>query len=104
MDFPANDAMFEEQTIEAVEPQKSGGWLMTFKAGWCFYVPADSPVEPKPGMVARQYGLGIGYRVRGLFLDGRKVYYRTKLEDDRHTQEQTYGNDTAEWLARWDKS
>ena len=44
-------------------------------------VPAASPVKPKVGMTARFYGEGIGRPVRGLFLAGKRVFYRTGEED-----------------------
>jgi hypothetical protein len=53
-------------------------------------------------MKARFYPRGIGHAVRGLFLDGQEVFYRTKKADAQYQQEQLYGRDAAEYLARWD--
>lgn len=79
-DYPKGDT-FLDHAVTSVEPWNGGGWSLKFENGWCFGCPADSPVVPKPGMTARLYGKGIGYTVRGLFLDGRKVFYRTEAED-----------------------
>lgn len=96
-----NDEQYEEQTLTSVERQSDGGWAIQWGSTgfWC---PADSPIEPKVGMTARLYGHGMGSRVRGLFLDGVKVYYRTDAEDKEHSELQLYGADAAEWLRRWD--
>lgn len=98
----AGDTEFEDSTITKVIRGKSG-WDITKGDGWSFWVPGDSPVTPTEGMAIRMYGHGIGYRVRGLFLDGQCVFYRTEAEDDQHSAEQTYGKDAAEVVARWDE-
>jgi hypothetical protein len=71
------DVEYEEDRITAVEGNRRKGWGITRENGWCFYVPAHSLIEPKVGMMARFYGRGIGYTVRGLDLDGIQVFYRT---------------------------
>lgn len=98
--FPEDDA-FELTTIAEVKPA-TNGWSITRDDGWSFFVPPESPIEPKPGMVARFYGKGMGYTVRGLFIDGVKVFYRTEAEDAEHQAIHLYGADAADWLARWD--
>lgn len=100
--FPENDAKFEETTIKRVTKQ-SEGWGLDRADGWSFYCPADSPIEPKEGMTARFYGNGIGSIVRGLFLDGVKVFYRTEEEQKEKSEIDMYGADAADWLRRWDK-
>jgi hypothetical protein len=103
--FPENDAEFEDSIIDKVEPQKGGGWAIT-RGGWGFYVPPTMDeaglVEPTVGMTCRMYGRGMGAPVRGLFLDGRKVFYRTEAEDKEHHEIEAYGADAAAWLSRWD--
>lgn len=99
--FP-NDDNFEDTTIVAVRPE-ANGWSIERADGWSFYVPKDSPVEPKEGMAARFYGKGIGSVVRGMFLDGHKVFYHTEEEQKDHSANELYGKDIAEWLARWDE-
>lgn len=81
------ERQYEEVTIESVEPDSSGGWTVKRSDGWSFWVQADSPIEPKPGMRARFYGKGIGFTVRGLTLDGVTVFYRTAAEEEARHQE-----------------
>lgn len=99
--YPKNDTQFKDHTIDKVDVSSNGGWSIGFD-GWGFFVPKDSPVEPTNGMTARLYGKGIGSTVRGLFLDGKKVYYRTETEDKEYREIESYGKDAADWLARWD--
>lgn len=98
-----NDEQFKETTITNVRDEGEGYWSIQLSSGWHFIVPATSPVEPKEGMVARFYGKGIGFAVRGLFLDGQKVFYRTEAEDNEKYEIDTYGADAADWLKRWDE-
>lgn len=88
-------------TITAVKPEAEG-WSITRDDGWSFFVPPESPIVPKVGMVARFYGKGMGYTVRGLFIEGVKVFYRTEAEEEKHRLLTAYGVDAAEWLKRWD--
>jgi hypothetical protein len=96
------DKQFEETTLSDVRAESSG-WNVERADGWSFFVPAPSPVEPKKGMTARFYGKGIGFTVRGLFLDGQQVFYRTEAEDKEKHELDTYGTDAADWLKRWDE-
>lgn len=95
------DEQFRDATIRSVEPGK-GGWGITYDDGWSFFVPADSPVEPRPGMVARMFGEGIGRPIRGLLLDGQCAFYRTAEEDAERNEIERFGADGADLLARWD--
>lgn len=97
-----NDDQFEDTTIASVSPCDDG-WTIERADGWSFYVPAPSPVVPAVGMTARFYGKGIGSVVRGLFLDGQKVFYRTEAEDKERHEIEMYGADAADWLKRWDE-
>lgn len=99
--FPPNDDQFEDLFVKKVETEKNG-WAITRSDGWCIHIPSTSPVVPKLGMPVRFYGKGVGSMVRGVYLDGRKVYYRTEAEQSDHTANQLYGKDIHEWLARWD--
>ena len=72
--FPQDDEFREEIVTKATDDSITG------ESGWSLFVPEDSPVKPAVGMVARFYGRGIGYPVRGLFLDGQRVFYRTEAE------------------------
>lgn len=99
---PELDKQYEEAKIEAVNADAGGGWSIKRDDGWSFFVPADSPVEPKVGMTARFYGRGIGAPVRGLYLNDTKVYYWTE-DDYKEKQEiDQYGASAADWLERWD--
>ncbi len=100
--YPENDDQFEDTSIKKVSASENG-WSIDRADGWSFFVPKDSPVEPKVGMSARFYGRGIGSTVRGLFLDGVKVYYRTEAEDEEYQEIEMYGADAADWLKRWDE-
>lgn len=97
--YPNNDKQFQEATVAAVLPC-DGGWSIRSEDGWSFYVPETSQVVPKIGTKARFYGRG--YPVRGLFLDGQRVFYRTEVEDIEKTEIDLYGADAADWLRRWD--
>lgn len=100
--YPAHDSDFEDVTLVEVKGDTKKGWEVKRSDGWSFGVQPDSPVVPAVGMSARFYGRGIGCAVRGLFLDGQEVYYRTEVEEEEHRQIQSYGADAAEWLRRWD--
>lgn len=99
--FPENDDQFEDHVLTKVEKEQEG-WSIHHD-GLGFWCPPDSPIEPKAGMTARFYGQGFGSRVRGLFIDGHKVFYRTEAEDKDYFARELYGADAAEWLKRWDE-
>lgn len=98
----ADDLAFQDSTIAAVDGSPKSGWSITKADGWLFYVPATSPIEPRVGMPVRMYGKGIGYQVRGLFLDGQCVFYRTEAEQEDHSKSEMYGRNAADILSRWD--
>lgn len=97
-----SDSEYRTATITESKPTKSGDWAITDHEGWSFFVPADSPIEPVAGMEVRFYGRGIGYPVRGLVIEGQEVYYRTEEQDREKRRIDLYGEDAADWLARWD--
>lgn len=84
----AGDHEFYEETIAKVSPH-GDGWSFENDKGWSISVPKHAGIEPKPGQVARYYGRGIGYPVRGLFIDGQEAWYRTPEEERRLAQEQS---------------
>lgn len=99
--FPADDDQFEEYRIAKVE-RDGRSFAITSEEGWSLWCGEDCPITPEPGQTARQYGKGIGYPVRGLFIDGIKLWYRTAAEDAEKREIDLYGADAAGWLARWD--
>lgn len=99
--FPKGDLQFRNVGVRAVQDE-TNGWSITGVDGWSFYFAKPWPINPRAGMVARFYGKGIGYPVRGLFVGGVKVFYRTAAEDEQFQLEETYGRDVKAWLARWD--
>jgi hypothetical protein len=100
--FPENDEQFEDSTISRVDGDREHGWTVAKADSWCIGVQKDSPVVPEAGMSIRLYGEGIGSAVRGMFLNGKQVYYRTKEQDEEHRAIELYGADAADWLKRWD--
>lgn len=98
--FPKKDSEFKDNIIEGVS-REGESYIITCD-GWSLWCGKDCPVAPKVGQTARQYGRGIGSTVRGLFIDGVKVWYRTEAEEAEHSEIQRYGADAADWLARWD--
>lgn len=102
MGYPLHDDQFEDKVIEKAERQKDGTVAITC-SGWTLWCGKDWKTMPTPGQTARQYGKGIGFPVRGLFIDGEQVWYRTEAEEREHHEISLYGADAADWLARWDK-
>lgn len=101
MTYPENDQQFEDKIIKSA--QKEGdSYSITCDDGWSMWCGKDCPIEPKDGQTARFYGRGIGAVVRGLFIDGHKLWYRTEAEQKTHSENEMYGADAAEWLRRWD--
>lgn len=85
-EYPLNDNDYEDHIIENVI-KSDNGYEIRFDKCVCFYLP-NPPIEPKIGMVFRQYPAGLGYMIRGSFINGKKVFYRTKKEqEDKHKQE-----------------
>jgi hypothetical protein len=96
-----DDPQFEEHVLTKVTAHDNGWEIM--HGGYGFWCPNISPIEPRPGMTVRFYSRGLGSRVRGLFLNGRKVFYRTEAEDKEQSEIELYGADAADWLKRWDE-
>jgi len=101
--YPPGDAKFEDRRIDSVALNENDGTYTITCDGWSLWCGEDCPVVPKQGQIARQYGAGIGAPVRGLFIDGIKVWYRTEAEEKEHREIQLYGADAADWLRRWDE-
>lgn len=99
--YPKNDKQFEEMIITKVE-KEGNEYAITRSDGWVFNVKPPKDFVPKQGMEARFYGAGIGLPVRGLFIDSKKMFYRTEDEQKKFMQEELYGKNAEEWLKRWD--
>ena len=96
--YPIDDNEFQETTVAKVDGQS-----FSRADGWSFWIPDGADVVVRPGMLARFYGRGIGYPVRGLFIDGQRVFYRTPAEFERHQLSERFGATAADWLAKWDR-
>lgn len=95
-DYPGNDRDYREAPIESVDTNGIGS------GGWWLGLPADCPVKPVAGQIARFYPKGLGYPIRGLFIDGVRIWYRTDAEDKEYRENQMYGKDAADMLRKWD--
>lgn len=85
------DRDYDELPLEAVEKQGKGYVLK--RDGMSLYID-DPGFEPKAGMIARYYGAGVGYAVRGVMIDGKVCRYQT-AEEERVRQEA----EAAKWEA-----
>lgn len=84
MEFPEGDTDFEDSTLEEItehgdwfEIRSSKGWGLGIGAEHAEAFKANMPLA---GQQLRTYGC-LGFPVRGLFIDGRRVWYRTKDEE-----------------------
>lgn len=97
----ATDTEFENVTLAEVR-RDGNGYVLKRTDGWSLFID-DPGFAPQPGSRARFYGNGIGYPVRGVVIDDRLCFYRTKAEQERHHTDGLYPPTAAEALARWDK-
>ena len=82
--YPKNDDQFQDKYLKEVKEDKDG-YTFTFDNGWSWGIDKKSGIVPKVGDQTRCYGKGIGYTIRGFFVNGKKVFYRTeKQEEQRH--------------------
>lgn len=100
--YPTNDPDFEDTLIESVGETTEQGSSITRSDGFSFFVPATEGIVPKIGDKVRFYGKGIGHVVRGLFINGVKLFYRTYIEQKEADAIELYGANAEDWLARWD--
>jgi hypothetical protein len=91
MSEAVNDTEYQERTINAVT-ERPEGWEIG-SDGWVFWVPKEHGVTPHVGDISRFYGRGIGYRVRGLALNGHIAWYRSEEEDLREAQARQAASD-----------
>jgi hypothetical protein len=76
-----HDTDVEVATLDRVE-FVGGYYELHREDGWSFsYQASEAPhFEPRIGDVARFYGRGVGFVVRGLVIRGRTIFYRTEAE------------------------
>jgi hypothetical protein len=86
VEIPESDVEFDEAPIDAVK--KDGDYYAIGRDGWTLGI-KDPGFEPKIGQIARYYGRGIGYPVRGVTINGRVCYYRTPEEEEAEHQKQS---------------
>lgn len=73
-----DDLQFEEAKLAKVR-REGETWVITREDGWTMGCD-DYDGTPQPGDIARFYGRGWGYPVRGLVIAGKTVFYRTPEE------------------------
>jgi hypothetical protein len=84
----ANDTEYQEGQIASVEWREEDemkGYITKMNGGLTIFVP-DKGIEPKPGMIVRMYGKGVGFPIRGLDVDGKEIYYNTAAEYEAEMQ------------------
>ncbi len=84
MNFPENDQQFSETTIGKVDHEGDEFVAVTFaggdNGGLSLALPVVVGVSIRPGNRVRIYGKGMGYEVRGVFVNGEKLFYHTEAE------------------------
>jgi hypothetical protein len=99
MSYPENDSKFEERTVSDVCVR--GGYQdVSFKEGFSLVIETQRPI--KKGDSVRLYGDGFGHPVRGIFVNGEEVFYRTEADDKEYNTAKRFGATAKEWLERWD--
>lgn len=105
--FPDGDNEFEDGVLDEVR-QEGSGWCISRTNDGSFSImpPGDAlnpdGVVPQVGDRCRFYGKGFGYPVRGVFLNGKRVFYRTPAEQQIQHEEwnrKRLANKRATWLA-----
>lgn len=102
MSYPEHDDQYEDHQITAVSQNADGSGHITYNGDSCVWIP-KSTVHIEVGNSVRLYGRGgLGSTVRGIFIEGTKLYYRTEAEDKEQSEIDAYGKDCIDWLKRWD--
>jgi hypothetical protein len=81
-EYPKNDNQFEDKVLSEVK-KFNDSYELKFNDGWCFSIDNKSGIIPKVGDSIRTYGKGIGFTIRGFFVNGKKVYYRTESQQEQ---------------------
>lgn len=84
-DYPADDDAFEDARLDEVKAHEEG-YEITQSNRWSFFIAKEYDgvahgIVPAVGDTVRMYG-GSGRPVRGLFVNGRRIYYRTEEQQD----------------------
>ena len=77
-----SDSEYLESIIKEVR-KETNGYDITKEDGWSLWID-DVGIIPKKGDVIRIYGEGLGRPFRGIVIDGKVVFYRTKEEEKEH--------------------
>lgn len=101
MTYPENDTDFKDYKIRLVNKDSNGDYFISCHEGAGLYTGQDCPIVPVVGQMARFYG-DIP-PCRGLFINGKKIWYRTKDEQKEAAENQKYGKDAKDWLKDWDE-
>jgi uncharacterized protein YkuJ len=83
-DYPAGDDAFEDARLDEVRARDEG-YEITQSNHWSFFIAKEYDgvahgIVPAVGDTVRMYG-GFGRPVRGLFVNGRQIYYRTEQQE-----------------------
>ena len=76
-----NDNDFEEQTITGIVVREYYYTFTTYD-NWNFIIKKNNNIIPRVGMNVRFYGRGIKHPIRGLMIDGKMIFYKTRQEQD----------------------
>jgi hypothetical protein len=77
------DKQFKEYTVAEV-CERGDGWEVGWRDGFWLYVTNELCKQPPArGEVARCYGKGFGYEVRGVVINGRVYRYKTEAEQEQ---------------------
>ena len=76
------DSEYSESIIKKVR-KEANGYTITKEDGWSLWID-DIGIVPKKDNVIRIYGEGTGRSFRGIAIDGRIVFYRTREEEKEH--------------------
>lgn len=82
------DREFTEKPLKSVRKEPDG-YALERVDDWGTLWIADPGFEPKVGQMARYYGKGDGFPVRGVVIDGRVVRYQTAAEAEAERVKQS---------------
>jgi hypothetical protein len=81
------DKQYQSHTVKSVE-ERPDGWEVSWREGMLLYVTNEHCKQaPVPGELARLYGRGLGYEVRGVVIGGRVYRYKTEAETEQARQD-----------------